>query len=73
VIVVKKLGMERVFSMNPALAEPLSELLAARLHDLRIASKASEESIEDREDTRRSGGDDILTRIRTFFGLFSGH
>jgi len=73
VIVVKKQGMERVFSMNPALAEPLSELLAARLHDLRIASKASEESIEDREDTRRSGGDDILTRIRTFFGLFSGH
>ncbi len=73
VVVVKKKGMERVFRMNPALAEPLSELLEARLSDLHKASKESEDSIEGREDVKRSGGTDILTRIRTFFGLFSGH
>lgn len=73
VMVVKKKGMEKVFRMNPALAEPLSELLEARLSDLHNASKESEDSVEDRDDTRRSGGHDILTKIRTFFGLFTGH
>jgi small-conductance mechanosensitive channel len=73
VVVVKKKGMERVFSMNPALAEPLSLLLEARLSGLKKASKESEDSVEGREDLKRPGGNDILTRIRTFFGLFSGH
>lgn len=73
VVMVKKSGMERVFSMNPALAEPLSELLEARLSDLRRASKESEDTLEEREDVKRTGGDDLLKRIRNFFGLFAGH
>ncbi len=69
VIVVKKRGMERVFAMNPTLAEPLSELLETRIQGLRSASLESEKSVEGREESKRSGRDDILSRIRTFFGL----
>jgi len=69
VVVVKKRGMERVFSMSPALAEPLSELLQARLNALKEASRESEKTVEEREGQKREGSDDILTRIRSFFGL----
>lgn len=69
VVVVKKRGMERVFQTDPALAEPLSVLLQERLEALRNASRESEKTLLEREGTARGGGEDILTRIRSFFGL----
>lgn len=69
VVVVKKKGMERVFRMDPSLAEPLSELLQARLDQLHAASMESEKSVDGKENSRKDGREDILTRIRTFFGL----
>lgn len=69
VVVVKKRGMERVFSMDPTLAEPLSLLLEARLEKLQKASRESENALEGKETSKKEGSEDLLTRIRTFFGL----
>ena len=69
VVRVSKEGMNRVFQSDPSLVAPLSELLEARIGDLRRASVESGKIVEGHESSMSPGSHGVLARIKMFFGL----
>jgi len=67
VIVVEKAGLADLLETEPAILEPLSEMLQKRLDQLSSMVSDSTEEMERRVEPERR--DHLLTRIRDFFGM----